>query len=243
MATWIVHLRLTENLLPLIHGLDASYFAIGSIAPDSGIPDENWENFTPPPEVSHFKASGGSARELADMDFYRRYLQSVDEVSNDPLRFSFLLGYFFHLVTDNEWSQKVGQPTQARFAEEFDADPEFIWEVKRDWYGLDFDYVRKHRDSIFWTVFLKTAYTHDYIDFLPQEAVQQRIAYIKELYQKTDEEIEEWYIDRPNLYLLQEDMDDFVSGTTDILYAIYQQLWEKGADHSDLTSALGLIGR
>lgn len=38
MATWIVHLRLAERLLPLIQGLDEAYFAIGSVAPDSGIP-------------------------------------------------------------------------------------------------------------------------------------------------------------------------------------------------------------
>jgi hypothetical protein len=43
MATRIVHLRLAENLLELIDGLDPAYFATGSIAPDSGIPDENWE--------------------------------------------------------------------------------------------------------------------------------------------------------------------------------------------------------
>jgi energy-converting hydrogenase Eha subunit F len=41
MATWIAHLRLAENLLEKIEGLDAAWFAIGSIAPDSGIPDEN----------------------------------------------------------------------------------------------------------------------------------------------------------------------------------------------------------
>ncbi|MBN1303008.1 MAG: hypothetical protein JXA13_01130 [Anaerolineales bacterium] len=35
--------------------LDFGPFAIGNIAPDSGIPDENWENLEPPPEVTHFK--------------------------------------------------------------------------------------------------------------------------------------------------------------------------------------------
>ena len=54
MATWIAHLRIAENLLAEIPGLDAGSFATGSIAPDSGVPDEKWEKFTPPPEVSHF---------------------------------------------------------------------------------------------------------------------------------------------------------------------------------------------
>lgn len=43
MATWIVHLRLTENLLELIEGLDAAQFAVGNIAPAPGVPDEKLE--------------------------------------------------------------------------------------------------------------------------------------------------------------------------------------------------------
>jgi len=46
---------LAENLLGLIEGLDPAYFAIGNVAPDSGVPDENWENFDPPPEITHFR--------------------------------------------------------------------------------------------------------------------------------------------------------------------------------------------
>jgi hypothetical protein len=53
MATWITHLRIADNLLPLIAGLDEEYFAIGNLAPDSGVPDENWENFEPPPSITH----------------------------------------------------------------------------------------------------------------------------------------------------------------------------------------------
>ena len=55
MASWITHLRVAENLLSQIEGLESSLFAIGNIAPDSGIPDEKWEKFNPPPEVTHFR--------------------------------------------------------------------------------------------------------------------------------------------------------------------------------------------
>ncbi|MGA9349697.1 MAG: zinc dependent phospholipase C family protein [Anaerolineae bacterium] len=138
MATWIVHLRLAENLLELIEGLDAGEFAIGNIAPDSGIPDENWENFTPPPEVSHFAGPPDEAgwQDITDLEFYRRYLARSCPSDNQG-RFSFLLGYFFHLVTDNLWNNHIGRPTKARFAAEFEAAPKFVWEIKGDWYGLD----------------------------------------------------------------------------------------------------------
>jgi hypothetical protein len=58
MATWIVNLRIAEHILSKIDYLDADYFVIGNVAPDSGIPDENWETFDPPPEVTHFKNWG-----------------------------------------------------------------------------------------------------------------------------------------------------------------------------------------
>ena len=241
MATWIAHLRLAENLLEKIEGLDAAWFAVGSIAPDSGIPDENWENFTPPPEVSHFAdpADGAGWQEIADLEFYRRYL-ALSCPGDNQGRFSFLLGYFFHLVTDNLWNNRVGQPTKARFAAELEADPRFGWEIKGDWYGLDHIYVRDHPESLFWRVFLDCRYTDEHLDFMPAEAVQQRIDYIKTYYQRQDEKVQALY-ERPYTYLSQAEMDHFVEETTQRLYQIYQLLWEDEVDTSGHFSALELL--
>ena len=240
MATWIVHLRLAENLLNLIDGLDPAYFSIGNVAPDSGIPDENWEIFDPDPKILHFQASDNEVRDLADLEFYRQHILPEKGKALDPERFSFLLGYFFHLVTDNLWGEQIGQPTNERFAEEFEADPKFIWQVKRDWYGLDFEYVRSQPESIFWRVFLDSEYDQDYLEFLPNEAVQQRLAYIKDLYQRTDEKIEEWYIQRPDQYLSKKEMDEFIAKATDTLYQIYLHLWSKNEKTINVSSALRL---
>lgn len=171
MATWIVHLRLAERLLDRIDGLDPAYFAIGNIAPDSGIPDEKWEKFDPPAEVLHFQASENETWRIADLEFYRRYLAPARKKALDSLRFSFLLGYFFHLVTDNMWEELIGKPTMERFASQFEADPKFVWQVKRDWYGLDFEHVRTYPESLFWMVFMDCQYEDDFLDFLPVKAV------------------------------------------------------------------------
>jgi hypothetical protein len=243
MASWIVHLRIAEVLLQMIDKLDAHYFAIGNIAPDSGIPDENWEKFDPPAHVLHFQSADAAKREIADLVFYRRYLASYftpgATTIEDERRFSFLLGYFFHLVTDNRWATEIGRPTQARFAAEFEADPKFIWQVKRDWYGLDFAYVRSHPGGIFWQTFLHCVYAADYLDFLPQNAVQQRIDYIQTFYQRTDEDVERWYIERPGLYLSEPEMDRFVEETTRRLSQLYATL-RAGDDTTAFSSALDL---
>ncbi len=44
MAARIVRLRVAENLLNAVLGLLAPPFAVGNIAPDSGIPGEKREN-------------------------------------------------------------------------------------------------------------------------------------------------------------------------------------------------------
>ena len=95
MATWIAHLRLAENLLQMIDGLDPSQIAVGSVAPDCGIRDAKRDKFNPPAEVTHFLVSGDCARRIADLEFYRRYLTTLKHQNDDIMRFSFCLGYFF----------------------------------------------------------------------------------------------------------------------------------------------------
>jgi len=151
MATWIVHLRIAENLLERIPGLLAAPFAVGNIAPDSGIPDEKWETFNPPSEVTHFHAPKGSAHGMDDLGFFRAHLAQPEA---DEEKSSFLWGYFCHLAADNLWKLRIALPTIARYQSSFDDDPDFIWEVKKDWYGLDIAYVRTHPQSLFWRVFL-----------------------------------------------------------------------------------------
>jgi hypothetical protein len=240
VATWIVHLRIAENLLGMIAGLDEENFVTGSIAPDSGMPDENWEKFDPPPEVSHYETSLQSRWKMADLDFYRQYLSSLDMYADDRKRFSFLLGYFFHLITDNMWADQIGRPTKERFIEEFENDSKFIWQVKRDWYGLDFDYVRTNPGSIFWRVFLDAEYESHYLDFMPQQAVHERLEYIKELYQRTDDEIEEWYGKRPNKYLSESDMDQFIESATLLLSKVYEGLFVHSLKTTGQTTVLEL---
>jgi hypothetical protein len=239
MATWIAHLRLAENLLERIPDLDEAQFAIGNVAPDSGIPDENWEKFDPPSQVTHFKISDNVHKEIADLNFYRQYLADVSP--GDRTRFSFRLGYFFHLVTDNLWSGKVGVPTTERFAAEFAANPKFIWTVKQDWYGLDFIYVRDYPNSLFWRVFLQAEPLQFDLDFLPQAALNQQLQYIKEFYQRTDEKIQACYT-REYQYLNQDEMEKFIVETTDTLEKIYLALWRDKKESDGHLAALQLLG-
>ena len=237
MATWIAHLRIAENLLEHIYGLEPGQFAIGSVAPDSGIPDEDWEKFTPPPEVTHFKRSKSVHKDIADLDFYREHLAEISPDATE--RFSFRLGYFFHLITDNLWTIEVGKPTQERYGDEFATDRKFIWEVKLDWYGLDQIYVREHPDSLFWPSFLDVEPASADLDFLPPEALPHQLKHIKSFYQRDDDEIKTMMA-RPMEYLPKSEMDRFVEDTSERLLKIYQFLWPNPPALDGKVSALEL---
>ena len=117
MATWIVHLRIAQNLFEQIDGLNQEYFLIGNLGPDLNIQDEDdRETFRPPGDVTHFRTLSDDKFWCSDLDFYRKYLSKPKWAGRGPKRFSFLLGYFFHLLTDNLWHQEVGAPTQAQYS-------------------------------------------------------------------------------------------------------------------------------
>ncbi len=238
MATWIVHLRIAETLLEQIPGLEAEKFALGSVAPDSGKPDARWENFTPPPMVTHFQEGAGPQHYSADLNFYRKYLQPL--ASNPaPRLFSFRLGYFFHIVTDNLWSIRIGRPTIAKYKAQFDADKDFIWIVKKDWYGLDFLHVRDHAGCIFWRAFCSARPERGELDFLVPESLAWSVAHIQEYYQRTDEETQKAY-NRPYVYLTQAEADRFVDEAVQLLLRIYKRLWLEHGRTEGMLSALDL---
>ena len=240
MATWIAHLRIAERLLKRIEGLDPQSFYIGSIAPDSGVPDEKWERFDPPPEISHYKTGvPGTPYRIHDLDFFRDYLAiDRDLVTNVP-RASFLMAYFLHLVTDNLWIQRIYQPTRRLFRADFDSESAFIHEMKRDWYGLDFGYLRAHPQALFWQVFRDCRYEANHVDLVPMVAVQERIAYIVEYYQRQDPKIEAMMARRRS-YLTAPQMECFVDGAVERTFGIYRSLWEESRAIGDLCSALEL---
>ena len=239
MATWIVHLRVAQNLFEKIDGLNQEYFLIGNLGPDLNIQDGDWETYRPPGDVTHFRTTSEDQFWSCDLEFYHQYLTDRNLPKKDPKRFSFLLGYFFHLITDNLWHRQVGAPTQARYAKRFDADPDFIWEVKRDWYGLDFIYLRDHQDASFWLKFIDSEYNQDYLDFFPPDAIQDKLAYIKSFYQRQDEKTAALY-EREFVYLSQESMDAFIVQSSARIFQIYQQIWSKSKSTDRLVSALDL---
>ena len=113
MASWMIHLRIADQLLDQIPGLDETAFVIGNIAPDSGVPNEDWSVYSPPKSVSHYKVKGENGNTFDLVSFVREHF-SPEMIRSFSLReFSFFLGYYAHLLTDVEWISEVLQPSFA----------------------------------------------------------------------------------------------------------------------------------
>lgn len=206
MATWIAHLRIAENILNEIKEIERIPFVAGNIAPDSGVPNEDWSSFEPPYNITHWL---NVEDRLVNSDaFYNKYLKDKKN-KNDKELCSFLLGYYTHLLTDIEWTKLFNLKMQEQiYKDNLEKDPKFIWEIKKDWYGQDFEYLKENKDSLFYSCFQHIGEVKDYLDYFPKGAFTNRFTYIREFYQKGYDKKEEF------VYFSKKEMDDFVDNAS-----------------------------
>ncbi|MFX0030363.1 MAG: zinc dependent phospholipase C family protein [Candidatus Hermodarchaeota archaeon] len=244
MATWGSHLRIAENILKTYPDLNRKFFAIGNIAPDCGLPNDDWSAFTPPKEISHFASDNTSdfletTTEkfiLSDVEFYSKYLEDSDIISGKKDR-SFLFGYFIHLITDNLWNYYIMKPLKEKYLSKLQNNQNFIWEVKKDWYDLDKIYITENKDSLFWTDFLKAEYEYHILDFFPEEGVQRQLKFIKRIYQISNEEYSQ-LLNKKFVYLKKNEMDSFIQNSTDVILEILSKIIEKKFTFTEKISVL-----
>ena len=206
VATWGLHIRVTERLLQIFTPLDCESFIVGNIAPDCGKPNEDWSKFDPPSNVTHWKDEN---KNIEASLFCRKYLSSY----TNNLEYSFLLGYYTHLLTDIEWFSYIDSIKEHNeHYHRLEKEPEFIWTIKKDWYDLDHLYFRNNPKCIFWTIFRHITKFPDYLDYLPSGAIIDRIKYITDFYGDPPENL-----DRKYKYLTMNEMEIFLKSTIDIL--------------------------
>ena len=211
MATWISHLRLAQNLLDAGYKVDVPMFTVGNLSPDCGFPDANG-NFTPSPNVTHYRIMG---KQAADPE--RFYSDCLEDKKHDDVTYSFLLGYYAHLFADQEWAIQIYRPKKLNpiWKEGLDFDPEFIWEIKKDWYGLDFLYLEENPDNLFFNTLLDVRKVPDFMDFIPKNRLTENVQRIQEYYQ--DKQSYEAAHERRYIYLNKQEIDHYIEVTTDLL--------------------------
>ncbi len=208
MASWIVHLRIADKLLDEIPDLAPREFVVGNIAPDSGVPNEDWSRFTPSGDVSHFKTTDADGLKDIHIDEYvQQYYATGQRGNYNSKQRSFYLGYLTHLLTDMMWADDIVRPSKEKFRALYDKDmAEWIWTMKKDWYDLDFLYIKKNPDFRAFSIYRNAVgFRNDYMDFFSEDAFENRRQYITGFYSGGRDGLQREYT-----YLTEEEMDRFV---------------------------------
>lgn len=222
MATWITHLRIAENLLQQIPELDEVSFLYGNLAPDSGLPNEDWTIYDPPKKVTHYLNEDNPEEDVRDLVFFRDCLMGMD-IRKQNSDNCFKLGYYVHLLTDQLWWNKIGITMEAINQELFSSHSrgEAIGMLKTDWYDLDHRYLRDHPGYAVWNKFFEAEIPQIPLPFMPQKAFEIQMNYIKEYYTTPDPDR---VLDRVYPYLNMKTLDRFIDETSAVIAKLLKML-------------------
>lgn len=213
MASWMIHLRIADFLLDRIAGLDPRAFVMGSIAPDSGVPNQDWSSFSPPKSVTHFYTpqTDGTRKRIDPEAFCARYFTPEQIRSYGQEAYSFFLGYYIHLLTDVEWSHRIFNPgAQSYAAMPKEARQELVERMKEDWYDLDFRYLLEHPAFRAFRIYEQSVgFSNTFMPEFAEDAFDNRREYICGFYHS--EEHGPLYREYP--FLTPEQADRFVQDT------------------------------
>ncbi|MEX2540334.1 MAG: zinc dependent phospholipase C family protein [Trueperaceae bacterium] len=223
LGTWITHLRLAERLLESFPDLDETAFAFGNLAPDSGLPNKDRTEFLPPKQITHFLGPNGGWQGARDLDFYRQHLRGL-AVNDDRKRYSFLLGYFAHLVCDHLWVVRLNPCFKRDHRKFYQLDRATFWrKMKEDWYDLDFRYLGMSEATLFHRVFLPAELPQlPHLPFIPLASMRQQMQFIRKFYTAPSSHVVERtypYLNEPNLSRFISDTAGAIDHIVDILSA------------------------
>ena len=194
MATWITHLMVADSVLQKLPWLDCRGFCVGNIAPDCNIENEDWTAFTPSREVTHWMSGAKKVGSDAERFLEEYVLKRIDKIMSRE-EFSFLLGYYSHLVADAEYQRMTRDPERvSEVWKRIDADPEISARaqgMERSWdtvkilvskkdrfrevYSIEGEYLRENPATGYITEILTLKEFPDYIDYLPHGAIVRKI--------------------------------------------------------------------
>ena len=212
MASWMIHLRIADELLKQLRSIDETAFVMGNMTPDSGVPNADWTEFHPPKTVTHFYKKTESGR-VIDLDSFCRQYFSESLIRGYSLReYSFFLGYDIHLLTDVRWSETILSALKKELPAAYAENKRRLIEAaKEDWYDLDYLYLEKHPDFHAFSVYENAAgFDNDLMDMFAGNAFDDRRRYICGFYRSG----EHGDLYRDYRYLTPERADAFVKDTS-----------------------------
>ncbi len=182
---------------------------MGNIAPDSGIPKADGTGYLPDAELSHFRTiDQNGIKDVHEDWFIERFFTEAQREHYDAGSYAFYFGYLTHLLTDKLWAIEIGYGAKNRFPDLFDRDQQAFWKkIKRDWYDMDFLYLKKVPDFEAFQIYESMdVFPNIYVDFFSENAFESRRQFITGFYRDGVNRVK----DR-GTYLSMEELDTFVA--------------------------------
>lgn len=194
MATWVTHLAVADKVMKEIPELDRRGFCVGNIAPDCNVENEDWTAFTPSREVTHWMSGKRKVASDADSFCDEYIIKRRNEIKSNE-EFSFLIGYYSHLITDAEHQRFIRDEKRvkavwkriksdsnlsrksAEYSEDWDSVKKLISKEERmdEMYAMEAEYLDDNPDSGYLTEIVPLKEFPDYIDYLPQGCIVRKI--------------------------------------------------------------------
>lgn len=201
MASWLTHLRIAERVKERIKDIDLDYLMAGSIAPDSGKPDETNKQYEPSEEITHF-CRGKDEDKFVDLkDFYNRHLKPEDLFIRSDKTRSFYWGYYFHLIADSIWHEQNIRTMK----KDYKGQDDFENMIREEMLALDFEYLEKNAESNILLYFKNMDVKLDFFDEFPPKLIYDNIQRIKNYYDR-----ESFKLNRNYILLNTEGLNEFI---------------------------------
>lgn len=213
MASWLIHLRIADELLKVLNISDEAKFVVGNIAPDCGVPLPEG-NYNPPTKITHW----GGENHKANIDYIGFYKDYVKYGS--PEKRDFYLGYFTHLATDYFWSHKVVRPLKARLGIERLSDtPEITKKIKENWSELEERYLLSHGRPKSLDILKGTdKFPNVYFDFYGTDTIEEKAKFIASCYDKP------YHITDDLSYMSEGELEEFIDFTVRKIREIIEEM-------------------
>ena len=194
MATWIMHLMIADSLLERFPTLHRTGFCVGNIAPDCNIENEDWTQFIPSREITHWMQ--GEQKQLSDGEhFYNAYLKNSICDHKSGQEYAFLLGYYAHILTDAAYQVMLRDENRVKsvwerirsdrtlntiahgYHETWDSVKKLLSknDMMREIDQIEAEYLSEHPDSGFIEEILLLKQFSDYLDYMPHGCIVRKI--------------------------------------------------------------------
>ena len=221
MASWIIHLRVAQELMERTKIECATEFIMGNIAPDSGVPNEDGSGFVPSSEVSHYNQKDENGiKGVHEELFIEKYLTKEARKQYTKEQCTFYLGYLTHLLADKMWASKIVYSAKIQMEDLFRENNAEFWRlVKGDWYDLDFMYLKKNPDFEVFQIYEKTiGFKNTFLDFFAEDALEKRKEFITGFYHDGVEKVKE-----RETYISPKELDIFVSDSANEIIKLCEE--------------------